>query len=275
MPPAVQRLGALQRLADRSPVVQRLGVAPYHKDITLQTKYVTLALQYPDRSKTHISGAEARNYIVSRFTAQGKDRPPVWSKGVQQADQGQHKVAWVAIWTAIERCVGYDLSDAAAVMEDIIAQSGIAPTADPVGGNVVAVGQNATPAAADALLMRAHNYLAGRQMADPSWAATGTAAQVKAQLSGKGERALRAVLAKWQVYDPSDPGDLAKAVALLSAPAMDNLFDTTGRNKAQRIDAARRAVLELEIHNPELFDDIETDVRAFVALKAKLAKKDF
>jgi hypothetical protein len=273
-PASVERLHALQRLADRSVALQRIGQPPYPKDITLQTKYVTLALKYADRSKSSVQPGEVRGYLVTRFSAQGKDRPPVWSKGVQQAEQGQHKVAWVAIWTAIEQCVGYDLTDATTVMNQIINQSGIAPTNDPVQGNVLPVGNVSTPQAADNLLMLAHNYLAGRQQDDPSWAVTGTQAQVKAQLSGKGERALRAVLSKWQIFDPDDPKDLSKAIALLKSPGMDNLFDTTGRKKKERIDAANRAISELEIHNNDLFGDVEDQVRTFVAAKAQLTVSD-
>ena len=274
VPPSVRRLQAMQQLADGSRAVQRIGKQPYRKDLTLQSKYVTLALKYPDRSKTAISDGEAGNYVVTRLSAQGKARPPVWSKGVQQVDQGQHKVAWVAIWTAIEQCEGYDLDDALAVMRQIISASGVAPTQDGIQGNVFPTGLASTPAAADTLLMMAHNYLAGRQMDDPSWAVTGTAAQVRAQLSGKGERALRTVLSKWQIFDPNDPTDISKAVALLKSKGMDNLFDTTGRQKQERIDAANRAIDELEIHNPDLFGSVEAQVKTFVAAKADLQLAD-
>jgi hypothetical protein len=97
---------------------------------------------------------------------------------------------------------------------------------------------------------------------------------VKAQLSGKGERALQAVLSKWQIFDPDDPKDLSKAIALLKSPGMDNLFDTTGRKKKERIDAANRAISELEIHNNDLFGDVEDQVRTFVAAKAQLTVSD-
>lgn len=159
-------------------------------------------------------------------------------------------------------------------MQQIIDNSGVAPTGDGAG-EIQAVMNANSPAQADNLIMLAHNYLAGRQMANPAWEATGSQAQIKAQLSGKGERALRSVLTKWQVLDPSDQEEVKEALALLKAPQMQLLFDTTGRAKAERVDAAARALLELEIHNPELFADVEDRARAFIATQANLKVGEF
>jgi hypothetical protein len=229
--------------------VQRVGSAPYRRDVVLQTNYVTLALRHPAAQAVPDDPAQIDQYVVARVEAIA--RPPVYDQGAQQGNQGQHKVAWVAIWTALQRMIGQKLSDAAATMNDIIAVSGVHLVADNPG--VMVVGGASSPAVADALIVQAHNYLVSKQADNPSWPSNDPD-----QLKGKGERALVGPLQTWQAASPADvpPTDVI--------PFLDTnlrgLFDTTGRAGPEKLDAAQRARAELRIHNPTLFATYTTQI---------------
>ncbi len=244
-----------------SQMVQRKGDPPYRQELVLSTPFAKLSLKHPDRGR--VEADEVGDYEIKWLLATPA-RPPVYQDG-EETKQGQHKVAWVAITHALDRLAGQRLEDADAILDSIIAMSGVevidsAVVITPVDGA-------RTPAAADQLLTRAHNYLCARQRDNPSWASTD-----KAQLKGKGERGLVAVLGEWQAVDATAK-DARKIVrAMFSTHAdepspMNMLLDTAGRDSDEADDAIARARRELQIHNPDAFAAFEGDIEAWLDRK--------
>ena len=264
----VRRLMGLQAMASVSTsTLQRVGDPPYKKEITLQTNYVTLGLRNP---KSRVAADDVDDYVVMNFSSKGKSRPPVWLDRVKATTQGQHKVAWVAIWNALQQCVGYNLSTADMILSEIITNSQVPMIDD--GPMIQATMGHRTPPKADTLIAKAHNYLASRQRDNPSWPAEGTEEEKKAQLDGKGERALVKELAHWQGFDTAGPA--SDATDFFTGGRMELLFDTTDRDEEERRDVAQIASRELKIHNPEAFAAYETQAMEWVSARANVDMED-
>lgn len=221
----------------------------YEKDLTVQTNYVTLRMS----KKEEGSGDEEENqFIVNALTAEGRDRPPVWIEGLKQENQGQHKVAWVAIHSALKLCNGKNLEEAKTKMDEITKNSGIMLDDNEV--KVESVNKKNYPTKAKELIEKAHKYLTSRQKDSPSWKSTDPK-----ELAGKGEIALKEQLKGWQqATDLNEDG----VKSLLEQ--MTTLFDVTGRQGKELIDVKNRAKKELNIHNSKLYTKFQKQVDDWV-----------
>jgi hypothetical protein len=242
--------------------IQRVGNPPYKKEISLQTPYVVLRIKHPTSDNIAASGAAAdpaadlqtkvNQYQVIQFDAKGKQRPPAYIGGQASPVQGQHKVAWTAIWNALGRCIGQTLPAAKATMTDIFAKSGLSE-ANPENPVITTTMQLSSPLAADALIKQGHDYLVKRQKDNPSWAATGSADEKKSQLDGKGEKGLIDTMYAWQNTSAVDPNVTDAVVKeFFTDSFIKLLFDVTGRSGAELTDVLARAKRELRIHNSAL-----------------------
>jgi Domain of unknown function (DUF4157) len=235
---------------------QLKGKAPYKKEITLQTKYTSLTAQ----NTTHnVSGDQVNEYAITNFYA--TNRPPAYLGGEKLKVQGQHKVAWCAIWGALQRCIGKKIDDAAYTMQEIVNQSGVTMYDDEP--NVSVCLDYSSPQKLDDLIVKGHNYLVSKQVDNPAWLPQGTEEEKKSQLKGKGEKELGQLLYIWQNLDPDKRTDV-DIVYFLNSTAIGKMFDTTGRDDIELADVQNRAKIELKIHNPALYAKFQTEIDTWV-----------
>jgi len=223
--------------------IQLKGKPPFERDLSLSTSYVSLRLYHEGKKygQTVEDEKDANGFSVTNIQATA--RPPV--AGLE--NQGQHKVAWVAIWKVLERLKGKAVLVADSTMDGIISDYGkTLPTDEPE----ITVAQNrSSPKSADTLISKAHRYLVARQADDASWPSDDPD-----QLAGKGERGLGAPLAKWQAFEGTADEKDDVAALFAESSKMNKLFDATGRDDKETADAAGKAYSELRLHNPTAFD---------------------
>jgi hypothetical protein len=240
------------------------GGAEFERDLTLMTNYVQLRINHPGkRYGERVAQGDADGFQVRSLEAIA--RPPVSDLDTQ----GQHKVAWRAIWGALARCHERLLPEAHTTMDEIIrlgAKGGAA--ADETPEVKIAMGHRG-PARAHDLVLKAHNYLVARQSDKPSWHS------VKAEeLKGKGERALGEAMDIWQAFTAETAGDDVRE--FFGGVKIQKLFDMTGREEKDITDVIGRARTELRVHNPTAFAAHGAIVEEWLAARkaaGKAAKK--
>ncbi|MEO9967158.1 MAG: hypothetical protein ABJF11_15270 [Reichenbachiella sp.] len=243
-------------------VVQRVGDPPYKREIRLQTQYVKIALRHDVNASVGADGIDG--YKIWSISATG--RPPVFQDGEQMKNQGQHKVAWRAIWAVLDLLLDQSLANATTILNQIIQNSAVPIVQEDVVITPVGVEANGhptkSPQVADELLTLAHIYLCSKQRDNPSWESDDPD-----QLKGKGEVALKNPLSIWQDEDSSD----AEIMSLFSPGPMEvkmsRLLDTTDRSDDEKDEARDRAATELLTHNPAAFAKYKNVILQWLATK--------
>ncbi|NLW91395.1 MAG: hypothetical protein GXY34_07325 [Syntrophomonadaceae bacterium] len=246
------------RVANHAGCLQMAGNGPYKRELRLQTNYVRMAVRH---DHDNVKSGEVDDYEV--ISVGIVNRPPTYLKGNLMENQGQHKVAWRAIWGALELFVGLKIPDAWGVMQRLITDYGKPMRNDHPA--VYIAGERTSPVTIDNLLKSAHNYLCTRQWDDPSWPSNDPD-----QLKGKGETALKSPLAIWA--DAADDMQDAEVLSMFQTGTslerkMSKLLDTTGRSIEEKQDARQRAKEELKLHNPDAYPLYKKEINDWLQTK--------
>ena len=244
----------LQNYSSVSEVHQLAAVPPWNNSFSISTT----ALIVRFKMKNGGDASTPNDFEVTSIESTSS-RPPVFIENVKQVNQGQHKVAYKAIVTALQLLAGKNIKDADNTMGKIIETSGV--VVEDVKPTITISMAAKTPKEADDLVAKMHNYIAAKQADSPSWVS-----EDKEQLKGKGEVELGSTLMDWQKADPASTSK-SDVSNFLQQPKMRKLFDATGRNKVEKQDAVKRAMVELKIQNTGLVDKhqklVERELRKY------------